>query len=149
MKERFKLIAAGYLILTKENKILLSRRHNTNFCDGMYGLRSGQVEAGESVLTALAREAREEIGVEFVPSAAELVHIHSRQASDGHRLDAFFNVKEVKGEVRNLEPDKCDDLSWFSLDALPENVVPYVRRVLEAVQKGERYSESGWENKEK
>lgn len=145
MKERFKLISAGYLVLVKEEKVLLSRRYNTGFCDGMYGLPSGHVEEGESVMAALIREAREEVGIECKPSQVELAHLHSRQAKDGHRLDTFFVAKDLEGEPRNLEPEKCDDLSWFSWEALPDNTVLYVRQVLESIRKGERYSESGWE----
>jgi hypothetical protein len=48
------------------------------------------------------------------------------------------------GEITNTEPDKCDDLSWFKLDALPENTIPYIRQALEAHKNNIKYTEFGW-----
>jgi ADP-ribose pyrophosphatase YjhB (NUDIX family) len=52
-KERFKLIAAVYLVLIKNNKILLLRRHNTGYFDGYYSLPAGHVEKEETLIKAL------------------------------------------------------------------------------------------------
>lgn len=65
------------------------------------------------------------------------------------RIDVFFTAEKWEGEIRNLEPEKCDDLSWFDLDNLPENIVPYIRQALECINKKNIYSEFGWENKNK
>lgn len=59
-------------------------------------------------------------------------------------LDVFFSVKKWTGEFVNMEPDKCEDLSWFDLDKLPANVIPYVGKVIEHIGKKVFYSEDGW-----
>ncbi len=146
MKDRFKVISAVYLILQKDNRILLSHRVNTGYCDGMYGLPSGHVEAGESLLSAMIREAKEEIGIEVRREDLNYVHCVSRSAADGHRTDHIFTVNKWEGEPINQEPEKCDNLSWFAMDALPDTIIPYVRRILESVAKGVRYGEEGWNN---
>jgi hypothetical protein len=37
-----------------------------------------------------------------------------------------------------------DDLSWFSLVFLPDNIIPDVRSALESYQNGIMFSEFGW-----
>ena len=50
-KERFKLICSSYLLLIKDNKILLGLRQNTGYMDGFYHLPAGHKEEGESNLS--------------------------------------------------------------------------------------------------
>jgi hypothetical protein len=43
-----------------------------------------------------------------------------------------------------MEPEKCSELGWYSLTALPPNVVPYIRHAIDQVVQGNSYSEFGW-----
>ena len=63
-KERHKEVPASYLVLIKGGKILLQRRFNTGYMDGKYSLPAGHVDEGESFGKCIAREAKEEIGVD-------------------------------------------------------------------------------------
>ena len=94
----------------------------------------------------MVREAKEEIGIDVDPLKLSLAHTMHRIQED-ERLDFFFRLMEWGGEVTNMEPEKCDDLSWFAVDDLPENTIPYVRQVIESVNRGEIYGEFGWEKK--
>lgn len=121
----------------------MSRRKNTGYADGMYSLPAGHVEDGESLTTCVVREAYEEIGIHIDPIDLQLVHTMHRFEKD-IRMDFFFMVKKWHGDPRNCEPEKCDDLDWFLLTALPQNTVPYIRAAIEFWQKGVIYSERGW-----
>ncbi|MDQ5919360.1 MAG: 8-oxo-dGTP diphosphatase [Patescibacteria group bacterium] len=143
-KQRHMIVPAAYLILRKGKEVLLSRRFQTGFMDGSYSLPAGHVDAGESIRTCAVREALEEIGVTVRPEDLRLVHTRSRLAADYERVDLFFEAVTWSGEIQNKEPEKCDDLAFFSLDALPEAMVSDVREVLLAVRDGVTYSEGGW-----
>jgi 8-oxo-dGTP diphosphatase len=144
MQQRFKLIPAVYLLLRKDNKILLLRRFNTGYQDGNYSLVAGHLDGNELATEATAREAKEEAGITVDPQNLKLVHVAHRLTRNQvgqERLDLFFEASEWTGDVSNAEPDKCDDLSWHPLNDLPRNMLPLIRYVLRDVAKGIGYSE--------
>ena len=69
-----------------------------------------------------------------------------RKESDEERIDLFFTAEKWCGEIKIMEPQKCDDLSWFAFDNLPINLVPYVKAAIEAFNSGALYTEFGWES---
>ncbi len=139
-------IIASYLVLMKDHEVLLSRRVNTGYEDGKYGLPSGHVESGESFSVGMIREAKEEINIEIPINDLKVVHILHRQCvpHEDERVETFFFADSYSGEIVNMEPEKCDDLAWFAIDSLPENTIDYVRSVLDKISDGEFYSEYGW-----
>lgn len=134
------------MVLFRESKVLLLRRANTGFWDGSYSLPAGHVESGENFSGAMVREALEEIGVTLAPEDLRVAHVMHRKSDtdSSERVDTFFVAEKWTGDITNREPEKCDDLSWFSLDELPENIIPYIRHVLECIERKVFYSEYGW-----
>jgi len=143
-KELFRLYSAAHLVLIQDNKVLLAQRSNTGYQDGSYALPAGKLDGGETATRTVAREAQEEIGI--VIQNEDLHMLHVMHLLDGRESVGFFLTTEHwEGDIRNMEPHKCSDLGWFPLDVLPENTIPYIRHALECIQKGETYSEFGWE----
>lgn len=138
--QRFKMIASSYLFLIRNGQILLSRRFQTGYEDGKYSVPAGHLEDGETLTQALVREVSEEIGLVLDEGAVRLVHVMHRREED-IRLDIFFTIDKWSGEPKNMEPEKCDDLSWFQLDRLPKNTIPYIRTAIKAHLDGRIYSE--------
>jgi ADP-ribose pyrophosphatase YjhB (NUDIX family) len=60
-------------------------------------------------------------------------------------MDFFFLAEKWEGEPEIKEPDKCDDMSWFPINDLPENILPYVKNVIENYKDGIAFIESGWD----
>lgn len=142
-EDRFKLILSVYLILIKDGKTLLLRRKDTGFEDGNYGLVSGHVDGDEQATVAICREAAEESGLIIDPKDVRFVHCTHRRQND-ERVDFFFTAEKWEGQPKNMEPEKCDDLSWFPLNDLPPNIIPYIREAIKNSQNGIYYSEFGW-----
>jgi len=140
-KERFKITPAVYLILIENNKILLTRRYNTGYFDGSYSFPAGHLEKDETLKQAIIREAKEEIGVSLGLLDLELVHAMYRRILNDERIDFFFTIKKWQGKPKIMEPDKCDEASWFELDNLPKNIIPYIKQVIDSFRNNIFYSE--------
>jgi ADP-ribose pyrophosphatase YjhB (NUDIX family) len=144
--DRFNPYLAVFLIFRENDKILLLKRANTGHQDGNYSMVSGHVDAGESFIDAAIREALEESGVNIKSSDLALAYtLHSDKINRIY-IDLFFNVNNWSGEITNKEPQKCDDLTWFEIDGLPENTVDYVRFVIDEIQKGRNFGSWGFES---
>lgn len=134
---------AVHIFLMQEEQVLLLRRYHTGYEDGKYSVVAGHLEAGETVTQAAQREALEEVGIHIQPRDLRVVGVMQRKSND-ERVDFFFECRQWQGEISNREPDKCDQLAWFSPGALPENVIPYVRRAIDNARRGTFFEEYGW-----
>jgi 8-oxo-dGTP pyrophosphatase MutT (NUDIX family) len=150
-KERYKVIPIALLLLVVDGKILLSRRFNTGFEDGNYGLPAGHGEEGETMREGMVREAKEEIGIEIKPEDLDLALMQHQFCDDpGNphaRANFFFTARKWQGVPTNMEPNECDDVSWFPLDALPVNIIGHVRNAIETFRQGKNYVEYDWEKR--
>jgi 8-oxo-dGTP diphosphatase len=141
---RFKLTGDVHLLLlNSDEEILFGHRQNTGFEDGAYHLPSGHLEAGESVTQALIREAKEEVGITVAAEHIEFSHV-MHNSSSGGRVAFFFTVRQWEGVPENQEPEKCSELRWFSLSALPAHMIDYCRVALTRVGAGQPFSTFGW-----
>lgn len=144
--ERHTNIPAVYLILKKNNQLLLVCRKNTGYEDGNFSLVSGHLEKGESFTQAMIRETKEEVGIDIDSASLKVVHVMHRLSlkENTSRVDVFFAASSWMGDIENLEPDKCSELAWFEFDDFPANTVPCVRQAILAFSNKSFYSEYGW-----
>src|SRR5262245_18518553 len=121
---------AVHIFFLINDQILLLRRANTGYEDGSYSVVAGHVEAGETVTQAAIREAREEVGVDIFRESLTIAGVMHRRAED-ERVDFFFIAQNWFGTIENQEPNKCDEIRWASVQDLPSNIVPYIKRAIE------------------
>lgn len=142
-QERYRLPSAVYLLIIRDNQILLQKRANTGYKDGEFGVPSGHKEAGESLLDAVIREAKEEVGISLSVDKLQMIHASNRN-SDREYLDFYFSVESWEGEICNAEPHKCAELAWHSVDNLPDETIDYIAEVLEHIKNNNGFSLIGW-----
>ena len=145
MPEKQSLKAAAYLILEDDGKILLLKRQNTGFRDGYWSLVAGHVDRGEDYKTAMVREAKEEAGIDIHRENIRPYTIMHRDSDDSPYVDVFFHATEWSGEVKNKEPELCEELEWFDISNLPEKTIPFVRKAIEEGGENLDYMDHGWQ----
>ncbi|MYX10284.1 methyltransferase domain-containing protein [Streptomyces sp. SID8375] len=131
-----------HLVLRRGDEVLLARRANTGYADGLFHAPSGHAEDGEDVREAMIREAAEEVGLRLAPEdlRVALVMQHCAPPPARPRIGWFFEAAYgAGGEPWNREPDKCAELAWFPLDALPDDMVAYCRAGLDGLRAGHRF----------
>ncbi|MGF0319231.1 NUDIX hydrolase [Nocardia fluminea] len=141
--QRHKVTGDVHLLLRRGNEVLFGQRQNTGFEDGAWHLPSGHLEAGESVIDALIREADEEIGVTIEANDVHFSHV-MHNSSSGGRMAFFFTVRSWRGEPANQEPDKCSGLEWFAADELPDHMIAYCRTAMDHIAESQPFSAYGW-----
>lgn len=136
------VVPAAYVFLLRDGltgtEVLLQLRRNTGYMDDHWAAAAaGHVERGETAYAAAEREAAEEIAVadlalEFVTS------MHRTRGGEpiDERIDFFFTARSWTGEPTVVEPEKCAELGWFPLSALPDPVVPHELEVLNGLRSG-------------
>lgn len=141
---RYRIRAAVYLILVKDNKILLQRRFNTGWMDGKYTLVSGHLDRHETVSQAMVRETMEEAGIKINLTDLKPATVLHRKSPGQEYIDFFFVAKKWEGTPKITEPDKCDDLSWFPLDHLPNNLLAHIKEAIDNYHQHIPFAECGW-----
>jgi len=142
--EPFKLSSGVYLFLKKNNEVLLLRRANTRWMSGMYSAVSGFIDGNESINHALAREAKEEIGVSVSEKDIKIFHVQHRKSDDTEFIDFYAFAEKWEGTPINIEVNKCDDLRWFHINDLPSNIVPHLEEIFLHMSNSVYISESGF-----
>jgi 8-oxo-dGTP diphosphatase len=117
MTKPFIDVAAG-LILRKDGSLLLAQRPGDKPWPGWWELPGGKIEAGESPLQALARELKEELGIDVTHATPWVTYTHEYPKTIV-RL-AFCRVTEWVGEPTGLEGQQ---LAWVD-PAMPLAVGP-------------------------
>ena len=143
---RYPMYSAVFLVLIRDGHILLSRRFNTGYSDGLYSLPAGHLDGGEAARDAMVREAQEEIGVTLTVDDLTFAHVLHRNSADEREYHDYFFSAEIPSQTpQNMEPEKCDDLRWFPLNDLPDNLVAPVRQAIMAIQAGQPFGEYGFQ----
>ena len=107
-----RLAPSMIVLVTRGDEILLAR--SPRFVIGVYSTLAGFVEPGESVEHCVAREVREEVGLEV----KNLHYIGSQGWPFPHSLMLGFHAEYAGGDIV-MQEDEIEDARWFRVDDLP------------------------------
>jgi len=115
-------IGVPVIVLDKtKKKILLGVRKNC-YGAGTYGLPGGRLELNELLEECAKRELLEETGINV--KSLEFIGAIRDFQKDHNFIHFGFVCNNFDGEVKLMEPEKCEGWQWFPLDNLPENILP-------------------------
>ncbi len=131
------------LLLQKEDKVLLIKRKNTDYENGNYAFPCGHVEEHESLKRAMVRETKEEIGINIKEEDLTFLTVMFKKA-DKKYVNFFFKCSHYEEEPINAEPDKCEEVNWFQIEKLPENMAKMEERIIYDYKNNINFDEYGW-----
>lgn len=119
-------VVAG--LIEADGKLLVCQRRRGDTFGLMWEFPGGKMQAGESAVEALARELREELGVDGAVGA-EVFRTRHRYAEVSEEIELiFFAVSAERAAIRNIVFERME---WRALEELEElNFLPADRELV-------------------
>ncbi|MGO2822231.1 MAG: NUDIX domain-containing protein [Brachybacterium tyrofermentans] len=106
-------VVAGALV-GPQGVLLVHRHPDRRYYPDCWDFPGGHIEPGESAANALARELREEIGVDATITGAPDLRVMENETADDGLVLQLWIVTEWDGEPTNLAADEHDELRWVA-----------------------------------
>lgn len=134
------------VLFIRNGRILLSRRQNKGWGDGMLCIPGGHVEAGETPRQSAVREIKEECGIDIAEDRLVFFCVAQRKSGEHEYVAYEFTVQlRDTEEPINAEPDECSELIWLDPRKLGHDVIEDFRIIVEKGYLGhESYLEIGY-----
>jgi len=121
------------VFVKKDGKFLVQKRKGSHGA-GCWALPGGHVEAGESLETTCGREVYEETGL-YIKNVQRLTFRNAIFLEEQkHYVTLFFSADYAGGDVKIMEPNKCDEMKWCTLLDVPEPRFGTLSSVLNSIK---------------
>ena len=107
-----RLSPAVIMLVSRGSEVLLARA--PRFREGMYSVLAGFVEPGESLEETVAREVREEVGIEI----KDIRYFGSQPWPFPNSLMIGFTARYASGDIV-IDPNEIETADWFTKESLP------------------------------
>lgn len=107
-----RLSPAVIMLVSRGSELLLARA--PRFRAGMYSVLAGFVEPGESLEETVAREVREEVGIEI----KDIHYFGSQPWPFPNSLMIGFTARYASGDIV-IDQNEIEAADWFTKDSLP------------------------------
>ncbi len=104
-------------IILKNSQILMGHRHYQNF--SVWNFPGGRVESGETIIEALHREIKEEIGIQKISIEK---YLGQKKGSYQNDVVYFFHCL-ISEQPKLMEPEKFSEWRWFDFNNLPIDII--------------------------
>jgi mutator protein MutT len=134
LADNSKIIDVAAALIFDHGKLLITQRRADGHLPNLWEFPGGKVEAGETFQACLAREIREELGVEI--SVCELVEDLTHSYPEKTVRLRFYRCALLSGEAKAIH---VQDLRWVTREELKRYEFPAADAKLIA-----RLADDGW-----
>ena len=121
-------VAVGVIVI-KDGKILLGKRKNV-YGEGTWFFPGGHLEFNESWGDCASRETLEETGITIKNIRFGTTTNDIFQPEGKHYISIFMLSDYDSGEVKVMEPEKCERWDWFEWNKLPQPLFLPIQNLL-------------------
>ncbi len=134
--EQKKQVGVGFgIMLLKDNKVLLGKRHDDPIKassalhgEGTWTMPGGKLHYGENPQDGAKREVKEETDIET--GLLKLISMTNDVVIDAHFVTFGFLCEDFRGEAKIMEPDEITEWHWFDLDKLPSPMYKSSQKII-------------------
>lgn len=129
------VLVSAVALFDVDGRVLLTQRPEGKSMAGLWEFPGGKIEAGELPVAALAREMREELGIEICEPCSTPLTFVSHVYADFHLLMLLYVCRKWEGVPTPLEGQK---LSWkypreMAAMPMPPADVPLVAALMDSI----------------
>jgi len=121
-------IGIGVCVI-KDNKVLLGKRKGSHG-EGSWSFPGGHLELNEDIEACAKREALEETGIKIKNLRLGTFTNDIFEKEGKHYVTLYVIAEYDSGEIRIMEPEKCEEWGWFEWDKLPEPLFIPIKNLL-------------------
>jgi len=129
-------VGIGIMIL-KDGKVLLGKRKGSHG-EGEYAFPGGHLEYMENFEECAKRETMEECGIEIEDVQFQFI-ANIKKYEPKHYIHIGLIARWKKGEIINLEPDKCEGWEWYNFSELPAPIFEMAKLSIESYNNSRNY----------
>ena len=115
-------VGVGVVVHNKNGQVLVGKRMGNHAPH--WSIFGGHLEMGETFEQCAIREIKEELGIDVSNPQIFGVsnNLHTYQAEGKHTISICISVEynSENGAPRNMEPHKCEAITWVSPEDLPQ-----------------------------
>lgn len=111
-------VGVGVMVRHK-GKILLGKRIGAHG-EGTWSFPGGHLEFREEIFECAEREAMEEVGIKITNLENTSFTNDIFLEENKHYVTLFVVCDYLSGEVKVMEPTKCEEWGWFDWEKLPK-----------------------------
>ena len=132
-------VGLGIIIVNNEGKVLIGKRKGSHV--QKYAIPGGYLDLGETFEQGAIREAKEETNLDILDSKVIAVtnNLETFKEEGRHYISVILLVTKFSGELKNMEPEKCEDWEWVDPKNLPLPHFDASRLGIECYLKGSFY----------